>query len=33
MISEFGLIVELLFTMATNECVDYIVVSYEALLI
>ena len=32
-ISEFGLVVELLFTMATNECIDYTVVSYEVLLI
>ena len=33
MISEFGLVVKLLFTMATNECIDYILVSYAVLLI
>ncbi len=33
MISEFGLIVKLLFTMATNECIDYILVSCAVLLI
>ena len=33
MVSEFGLVVKLLFTMATNECIDYILVSYAVLLI
>lgn len=33
MISEFGLVVKLLFTMATNQCIDYSLVSYAALLI
>ena len=33
MISEFGLVIKLLFTMATNECIDCILVSCAMLLI
>ena len=33
MISELGLVVKLLFTMATNECINYISVSYAGLLL